>query len=81
MSTRLHGVTDHEAAKESNLPSGGLHRPADFEGQMGHQTPAAPCRLPVWRKRFVEPFAGRPSTSDSRGVVLKARLGLPIVRA
>jgi rhodanese-related sulfurtransferase len=31
-----------EAAKESNLPSGGLHRPAGFEGQMGHQTPAAP---------------------------------------
>lgn len=31
-----------EAAKESNLPSGGLHRPAGFEGQMGHQTRAAP---------------------------------------
>jgi molybdopterin adenylyltransferase len=31
-----------EAAKESNLPSDGLHRPAGFEGQMGHQTPAAP---------------------------------------
>jgi rhodanese-related sulfurtransferase len=31
-----------EAAKESNLPSGGLHRPAGFEGQMGHQTLAAP---------------------------------------
>jgi molybdopterin adenylyltransferase len=31
-----------EAAKESNLPSDGLHRPAGFEGQAGHQTPAAP---------------------------------------
>ena len=31
-----------EAAKESNLPSDGLHRPAGFEGQTGHQTPAAP---------------------------------------
>lgn len=31
-----------EAAKESNLPSGGLHRPAGFEGRMGHQTRAAP---------------------------------------
>ena len=34
----------HEAAKESNLPSGGLHRPTGFEDQMGHQTPAAPAR-------------------------------------
>jgi rhodanese-related sulfurtransferase len=31
-----------EAAKESNLPSGGLHRPAGFEDRMGHQTRAAP---------------------------------------
>jgi molybdopterin adenylyltransferase len=31
-----------EAAKESNLPSDGLHRPTGFEGQAGHQTPAAP---------------------------------------
>jgi molybdopterin adenylyltransferase len=31
-----------EAAKESNLPSDGLHRPTGFEGQVGHQTPAAP---------------------------------------
>ncbi len=34
----------NEAAKESNLPSGGFHRPAGFEGQMGHQTRAAPPR-------------------------------------
>src|SRR3954464_576559 len=32
------------AAKESNLPSGGLPRPAGFEDRMGHQTPAAPPR-------------------------------------
>jgi hypothetical protein len=44
-----------EAAKESNLPSVGLPRPAGFEDQMGHQTPAAPwlrvtpplCRAPT----------------------------------
>src|SRR3954465_1641452 len=30
------------AAKESNLPSGGLLRPNGFEGRVGHQTPAAP---------------------------------------
>lgn len=35
-------LADYEAAKESNLPSDGLHRPAGFEGQTGHQTPAAP---------------------------------------
>lgn len=33
---------EDEAAKESNLPSGGLHRPAGFEGQMGHRTLATP---------------------------------------
>jgi hypothetical protein len=30
------------AAKESNLPSVGLPRPAGFEGRMGHQALAAP---------------------------------------
>src|SRR4051794_27103392 len=42
---RFARVYPHEAAKESNLPSGGLHRPAGFEDQTGHQTPAAP-RMP-----------------------------------
>jgi hypothetical protein len=32
------------AAKESNLPSAGLRRPAGFEDRMGHQAPAAPAR-------------------------------------
>ncbi len=32
----------HDAAKESNLPSGGLPRPAGFEDRIGHQAPAAP---------------------------------------
>jgi|SRR5829696_1595579 len=40
--THALGLLSDEAAKESNLPSDGLHRPAGFEGQMGHQTPAAP---------------------------------------
>src|SRR3954447_12837006 len=31
----------HGAAKESNLPTVGLPRPAGFEDRMGHQTPAA----------------------------------------
>src|SRR4051812_37564167 len=35
----------HGAAKESNLPSVGLPRPAGFEDRMGHQTPAAPQRM------------------------------------
>ena len=35
----------HEAAKESNLPSAGLRRPAGFEDQIGHQTGAAPRRV------------------------------------
>jgi hypothetical protein len=53
----------YEAAKESNLPSGGLHRPAGFEGRMGHQTPAAPSWreliAPVGRfcKRWVDKVA------------------------
>jgi hypothetical protein len=33
------------AAKESNLPTRGLHGPAGFEDRMGHQTPAAPLRI------------------------------------
>jgi hypothetical protein len=32
----------HGAAKESNLPSGGLLRPAGFEDRMGHQAHATP---------------------------------------
>ena len=35
-------LLSYGAAKESNLPSGGLLRPAGFEDRMGHQTPAAP---------------------------------------
>jgi hypothetical protein len=35
---RLH----NGAAKESNLPTRGLHGPAGFEDRMGHQTLAAP---------------------------------------
>jgi hypothetical protein len=31
-----------DAAKESNLPSEGLPRPAGFEDRMGHQARAAP---------------------------------------
>ena len=38
-------VSLHGAAKESNLPSVGLPRPAGFEDQMGHQTPAAPFAI------------------------------------
>ena len=49
-----------EAAKESNLPSDGLHRPAGFEDQMGHQTPAAPRRSAAYvpaplRRRWRSP--------------------------
>ena len=33
------------AAKESNLPTVGLPRPAGFEDRMGHQTPAAPAPM------------------------------------
>src|SRR5215211_7044063 len=32
------------AAKESNLPTAGLRRPAGFEDRMGHQARAAPPR-------------------------------------
>src|SRR6476646_8156712 len=32
------------AAKESNLPTAGLRRPAGFEDRMGHQARAAPRR-------------------------------------
>src|SRR4051794_39615007 len=39
---RKHPVCSYEAAKESNLPSAGLRRPAGFEDRMGHQAPAAP---------------------------------------
>lgn len=35
-------ISSYDAAKESNLPSGGLPRPAGFEDRMGHQAPAAP---------------------------------------
>ncbi len=40
----LAGLSCDGAAKESNLPSVGLPRPAGFEDRMGHQTPAAPRR-------------------------------------
>src|SRR4051794_1361256 len=42
MRVRVSYLTRDEAAKESNLPSAGLQRPTGFEGQAGHQTPAAP---------------------------------------
>ena len=35
-------IPSYDAAKESNLPSGGLPRPASFEDRMSHQAPAAP---------------------------------------
>jgi hypothetical protein len=35
-------ISSHDAAKESNLPSEGLPRPAGFEDRMGHQARAAP---------------------------------------
>jgi hypothetical protein len=38
-------ISSHDAAKESNLPSGGLPRPAGFEDRMGHQARAAPPRI------------------------------------
>src|SRR3954451_4745469 len=47
-SLRTHRISEHApaaksgAAKESNLPTRGLHGPAGFEDRMGHQTPAAP---------------------------------------
>src|SRR4051794_20625260 len=41
------------AAKESNLPTVGLPRPAGFEDRMGHQTPAAP-RLILRSQQLVE---------------------------
>src|SRR4051794_21718030 len=51
----------HEAAKESNLPSAGLRRPAGFEDRMGHQAPAAP-RAKVAR-RASPPAPARPPRS------------------
>src|SRR3954451_18921208 len=44
------------AAKESNLPTRGLHGPAGFEDRMGHQTPAAPGR--IIRSAKARPVAG-----------------------
>src|ERR1700733_608632 len=42
MSAPAQGRSDHDAAKESNLPSRGLPGPASFEDWMGHQARAAP---------------------------------------
>src|SRR3989440_6642484 len=47
----IRGSIGSGAAKESNLPSGGLPRPAGFEDRMGHQTPAAPRTNLVARAR------------------------------
>ncbi len=51
------GPRSDGAAKESNLPSVGLPRPAGFEGRMGHQTPAAPGRR-LGRGDFEQEVAG-----------------------
>src|SRR3954451_8928457 len=47
----------HGAAKESNLPTVGLPRPAGFEDRMGHQTPAAP-QVILRTEQLVERLAG-----------------------
>src|SRR6059058_766460 len=67
-----------EAAKESNLPSGGLHRPAGFEGQMGHQTPAAPfAALRLVSARPPEEVAIAVADGDAGAVeVIEDRLGV-----
>ena len=52
-SVALAEVVGDEAAQESNLPTGGLHRPAGFEDRMGHRAPAAPWG--AHRSNAVEP--------------------------
>jgi Transposase, Mutator family len=73
----------HEAAKESNLPSGGLHRPAGFEGQMGHQTPAAPfAALSLVAARPPEDVAVAVTDCDAAPVeVVEERLGVLAARS
>src|SRR4051812_1589097 len=49
------------AAKESNLPTVGLQRPAGFEDRMGHQTPAAP-------QQNLDPAEQRSAHQDQRQI-------------
>jgi hypothetical protein len=51
----------HGAAMESNHPSVGLPRPAGFEDQTGHQTPAAPRSSVVRRARWLKGTTGAKS--------------------
>ena len=70
LSSLIRGFIGSGAAKESNLPSGGLPRPAGFEDRMGHQTPAAPVRtIPLHPKRST------PKTQDARVSVQTVDLG------
>jgi hypothetical protein len=49
---------ESDAAKESNLPSEGLPRPARFEDGMGHQARAAPQEMLCGREGRAAPEAG-----------------------
>src|SRR5213082_3402340 len=53
-------ICTNGAAKESNLPTRGLHGPAGFEDRMGHQTPAAPRASLRTRRNANGPPEGGP---------------------
>jgi hypothetical protein len=73
------------AAKESNLPSGGLLRPAGFEDRMGHQAHATPSASlerqkrtsawPIWVRGQSRPVGDRRLPPRNTGAILDLLVG------
>ena len=69
------------AAKESNLPTAGLRRPAGFEDRMGHQARATPSRRLEARPRSASAGARRPGVREpADGAELRVRAAVLALR-